>query len=404
MNVLILTVLLGTVAALTAGFLLGLFRGVGRSLLRLVLLVLCVVVAFSLRTTVTDTLMELPINNGQTLEEMLVAALPEQTQGMRDIILPMVKILGGILSFLVLFCALQFVSWILIYPILKLILRPLIGKKPRHRVMGALAGLLCGATIAFAVFVPINGLLCEAGKIASVSFSQTESSETPAQTGAVGSFQAEDIAAYTDSGISNFLTGVGEPFWQSLSTVSDRDGKKVVLSTQIDALSAAAQFAVSVSSLKDFRNEDGSLNTQTVRSFAEALTELDSLTPETKQTLNEMIASVAESMGDETPEALKNIDLERIDLQAESALLITVADCQESGSIDSVDMDSMIDNLSKSTVILPALSESNVTIQLDEEKKAEADAAIAKLEEKTGDEAVDAETLAQIKALFGSNG
>lgn len=404
MNSLILTVLSGTVVALAAGVVLGLFRGAGRSLLRLTLLVLCIVLAFTLRGSLTDMLMGLSLGNGQTLEELLLAGLPEQSEGIRSIILPTVTILSGILSFLVLFCALLLLSWILVYPLLKLLLRPLIGRTPRHRGFGMLIGLLCGAAVAFAIFVPVNGLLKEAGKLASLNFSQPGTEEPDALTGMVGSFEAKDLEAYADSGISDFYSAVGDPFWQGLTTLTDRDGNRTVLSAQTDALSAAADFAVRISSLGELRNGDGSLNTDTVRAFAEALTGLDSLTPEAKAAFGTMLADMTESMGDAVPEALKGIDFANTDLRAEGELLIAVADCQESGSTAAVDMADLIDGLAGSTVILPLLSGSDVTVPLDTEKKAEADAAIARLEEKTGDDAVDAETLAQLRALFDSNG
>ena len=64
-------------------------------------------------------------------------------------------------------------------------------------------------------------------------------------------------------------------------------------------------------------------------------------------------------------------------------------------------MTKLVQDCSKSTIILDTLVESDVTIPVDDEKRAEVDAAIAELESKTGDEAVDENTIAKVKALFG---
>ena len=129
---------------------------------------------------------------------------------------------------------------------------------------------------------------------------------------------------------------------------------------------------------------------------------MDELTPEAKKALNGILKSATESLGDDVPEAIKNLDVENIDFKSEGELLLTAADVMEkNGNLDDVDMTKLVNDCSKSTVILDTLVDSDLTIPVDGEKRAEVDAAIADLESKTGNEAVDEATIAKLKALFG---
>ncbi len=401
MNYFTTAILAGTLVSLALGALLGLLRGMRRGLLRLALLVLCFALSLALCGAVSETLMGLELFDGKTLQAMLEESLSSGGEGVSDIVLPMAQILTKILAFVLTFALLQFVSWILVFPILKLILRPILGRRVHSRGLGALIGIACGAVVAFSLYVPLNGLFCEASKLATVDLSgiSGDSSGSEDQFAAI---KETGIADYASSGISKFYGAVGGGFYRSLATVKDANGKEVNLTTQMDALSAAAKIATKVAAIKNIQNEDGSVNTDSVREIAKTLTEMDDLTPEVKESLNDMVRSLTESMGDDMPEAIRNLDLEKIDFKTEGALLTTVADIVDAeGSLENVDIKEAVENLSKSTVILPALAESDVTLPVNEETKAQVMEAINELESRTGDAAVDAETLASLKALFG---
>lgn len=399
MNTFTTAIIAGTLVTLIVGVLLGLLRGMKRSLLRLALLVLCLVLSLALCTAVSDSIVNIEISDGKTLQELLTDSFSEGGETVIDIIIPMVQILAKIIAFIFLFGLLQFITWVLVFPILKLVLRPILGRRVKKRGIGALVGAACGALVAFAIYIPINGLFCEVGKLAAIDLSAlTGNSEESSQ---LDELQSTDIAEYSETSISKFYSAVGSGFYRSLSTVTDKNGKEVNLSTQIDALSAAAGFATKAASLKDVMNEDGTVNTESIKEFAKALSDLDELTPEAKKALNEMVKSVTDSLGDDVPEVIKNMDLEQIDFKTEGNLLVTVADVvEQEGSLENVDIKQVVNDLSKSTVILPTLAESNVTLPVDEETKAQVDAAIAELEGQTGDDAVDAETIEKLKALF----
>ena len=402
MNTFAIAIIAGTLVTVIIGVLLGLLRGLKRSLLRLVLLALCFVLSLALCTAASDSIVNLKISDGKTLEELLISGFSEGGKAVTDIVIPMVQIIAKIIAFIGLFGLLQFVTWVLVYPILKLILRPVLGRRVRSRGAGALVGVLSGALVAFAIYVPMNGLICEIGKLATVDLSGVSGNAGDAKQ--FEEIRATGITEYSGSDISKFYSSVGGAFYNSLSTVTDQNGNEVHLSTQIDALAAAAKFASKAATLKNVMNEDGTVNTASIKEFAKALTELDELTPEAKQSLNAMVKSATEALGDSVPESIKNLNIEQIDFKTEGNLLVTVADVvEQEGSLENVDIRQVVDDLSKSTVILPALAESNVTLPVDEETKSKVDEAIADLESQTGSEAVDAETIAKLKALFAAS-
>lgn len=403
MNYFVALVLGGTLVSVAVGALLGLFRGMRRSILRAALLVLCFVLALALCGSVSNAIVNIKISDGKTIEELLASSFSEGGKAVTDIVIPMAQAFAKVIAFVVIFGLLQFVTWILVFPILKLVLRPLIGRRAHARLLGLVLGAACGLFVAFAVYAPINGLLIEAGKLASIDLSSvTSDSASGTQVDDMMMVKDSGITEYSSSGISKFYSGIGGGFYRSLSTVENKDGEKVTISSQIDALSAAAKLATKAAALKNVTNPDGTINVDSVRELAKALTEMDELTPEAKKALNGMLKSATESLGDDVPEAIKNLDVENIDFKSEGELLLTAADVMEKdGNLDDVDMTKLVNDCSKSTVILDTLVDSDVTIPVDGEKRAEVDAAIADLESKTGNEAVDDATIAKLKALFG---
>ncbi len=147
MNYFSTAILAGTLVSLALGVLLGLFRGMRRGVLRLALLVFCFILSLALCGTVSETLMGLELFDGKTLQAVLEEALSSGGKSASDIILPMAQILAKLIAFVVTFALLQFVTWILVFPILKMILRPILGRRVRSRGLGALVGVACGAVV-----------------------------------------------------------------------------------------------------------------------------------------------------------------------------------------------------------------------------------------------------------------
>lgn len=149
MNYFTTAVLAGTLVTLIVGVLLGLLRGMRRSVLRLALLVLCLVLALAICPAVSETVMNVKISDGKTLETLLTENFSNGGEAAVDIVVPIAQILAKLIAFIMLFGILQFVTWIIVFPILKLILRPLIGRRATqpHAWRTARLGLRCAGRV-----------------------------------------------------------------------------------------------------------------------------------------------------------------------------------------------------------------------------------------------------------------
>ncbi len=147
MNYFTTAVLAGTLVTLIVGVLLGLLRGMRRSVLRLALLVLCLVLALAICPAVSETVMNVKISDGKTLETLLTENFSNGGEAAVDIVVPIAQILAKLIAFIMLFGILQFVTWIIVFPILKLILRPLSAGTQPHAWRAARLGLRCAGRV-----------------------------------------------------------------------------------------------------------------------------------------------------------------------------------------------------------------------------------------------------------------
>lgn len=225
MNYFVLGAWVLTVVFILSGFLCGLIRGRNRSILRVCLVVVCAVAAFFLRTVVADAIMGIE-TNGETLLEMLQNSFTssEMSAEMTDIICAVVEGLIGAVCFIILFVALRFVTWALIYPFLKLAVKKedkrtdeekeiakqnLLneGKKKYKpalkRWWGALVGSLQGVLIAFLVLVPLTGMLGTVGSLTALMPEEESASTEYVQTLSANDEKALSLYEQEGSGSSS---------------------------------------------------------------------------------------------------------------------------------------------------------------------------------------------------------
>ena len=111
-----------TIACALIGGLLGLIRGQNRSILRLILVLASAVVAFMMRETLVDMILGLEVQ-GQPLSAVINeallsgASLPQQLVNFINMI---IEILITTIVFIIVFGALSFVTWLILFQILKI--------------------------------------------------------------------------------------------------------------------------------------------------------------------------------------------------------------------------------------------------------------------------------------------
>lgn len=251
-----------TGVALLFGTLFGMLRGRNRSILRLILIVICAVTAILLRGVVVDVLMGINID-GETLEETLLAAFNNEEMSlpasMQHLIFAMIEIVVGLISYFVLFFALRIVTWIIIYPICKIFVKKgpkytVERKKPtrkgvttktkrqKRKWWGALVGLIQGIVVAFFVLSPATCLIMQVDKISKIQMNGKPLFELPEEIG---------ITEYTDSTLGKIYGAVGGWYFDIITSTTTEEGNKVSINDTIDIVVTVTDIADTVTGLTD---------------------------------------------------------------------------------------------------------------------------------------------------------
>ena len=336
-----------TGVALLFGTLFGMLRGRNRSILRLILIVICAVTAILLRGVVVDVLMGINID-GETLEETLLAVFNEGDvnfpESMQHLIFAMIEIVVGLISYFVLFFALRIVTWIIIYPICKIFVKKgpkytVERKKPtrkgittktkrqKRKWWGALVGLIQGIVVAFFVLSPATCLVMQVDKISKIQMDGEQLFELPEEIG---------ITEYTDSTLGKIYGAVGGWYFDIITSTTTEEGNKVSINDTIDIVVTVTDIADTVTGLEDSINKMSNLDFSgdpteaDIHEAVVAMTELgdglieiggkiDDLSDDAKQLINSLLESVKDMIPDEEgaeeiKEAFEGLTLADLDL------------------------------------------------------------------------------------------
>lgn len=212
--------------SLLGGFLFGMLRGFNRSVLRLLLIAACIAGAWFLRGKVVELLLGIEIE-GESVEELLLgmfmqdgATLPDN---MVNLVFVLIQIIASVICFVLLFAVLRLISWSIVYPILKLIVRS--GEK-KHALLGGVIGLVQGAVVAFALCVPITGVTGQLDTVVN-TLSTMEISGSPIISAEISEkIETIKIKEYQQSSIGKFYISVGSDVYNSLTSAKDRNGQR----------------------------------------------------------------------------------------------------------------------------------------------------------------------------------
>lgn len=262
-----------TIVALFFGMIFGLIRGRGRAFVRLILVVVCAVLALALRGVVVEFVMNLTID-GVTLRDTLLESFSQDgasmPASMQNLIFALIEIVIGFASYFILLFTLRFLSWIFIFPFLKIIIRKIekkrarnayeeanqgadfyslsrrerkkLAKKQRRRGAGALIGLVQGILVAYFLFAPLTGLLIQVDKIANIEIEGEAAVTLPEEV---------DITEYTESTIGKIYGATGHWFYNIMTTTTDADGNEISLEGTLDSLTTLLDVVNTTSSLSD---------------------------------------------------------------------------------------------------------------------------------------------------------
>lgn len=310
MGLITVLVLSFTVFFLLGGILFGLGRGLNRSLLRLGLIVVSIVLSLLLREVFVDVLMNLKSGDGTLKDRFteLFGASNGELGGLESLVLTLVRLIMGLISFMLIFGVLRFLTWLIVYPILKNFVKR--GDNP-HKGWGALVGGLQGLLIATVLISPLSGFVVQLNTIAQMEVDGKKVVELPDEMG---------VDSYVNSALGKmYNTGGGHLLFQTLTTGKDANGKTVSIESTCEVVVVFSGFSSAVESLEEsveIMASDTATPTERMEAMKDLGAELtnignslNSLDASAKNVINGLFASLEdllaeEESSDETVQAL----------------------------------------------------------------------------------------------------
>jgi len=384
-------IILITLLCLGLGFLLGFARGMKKSIVRIITIVACIIITFIFVKPMGDAIFGMKIG-GETIEAKIVNMVPEDFADYVHLVIPIVRGLFMAIGFIVLFLIIQLVTLIIYTVVSFIFVRDSKDgvKTSKRRIIGGIIGLGQGFLIAFFLCMPLSGLFNEANKVMNIEFEGKKLINISNEN----ENSVFDFSKYNESSLCKMYNGLGKGMFKSITTTKNKDGEKVTLSGQIDALIAAVRLAEELSKMGkvDFSN---GLNKDNIQELKDTLARLDELkgglSEESIDTLNDLISELASDFVSDID--LSDFDLTEVSFAKEGEIIEDLFEYQENP--DSVSTDELIQTIANSDIILPVAASSEIKIELDDSEKAKAEESINKLE------GVDEQKITDLKNIFG---
>lgn len=313
-----------TCLPIVVGGLLGLIRGRNRSILRLVLVVLCAIITVLAIKPIIGIIMGYEVE-GLPLKEYLTSMLIQEgaalPQEITNLIFMIVEMILGVVLYFVLFLVLKFITWLILFPILKIFVRK--GAK-KGVLTGLLFGLLQGVVVAFLICAPVAGFVGQFAKLSNVDLSKI------AGEGSSISLPTEELGIddCLESPIYKVYSSTGNWLFEAISSTTDSKGNNVSLGNTIDVLVTVVEVAGGAQDLaptiEQLTKEGATAQEKTnaleslgdnLISIGNSINELDD---GGKAIINEVIGAVGGLLGEEVPEEIagfiESFDVDNIKL------------------------------------------------------------------------------------------
>ena len=317
----------------------GIKRGRNHSILRLILIFGCIAGAIFLRPVLFNVISNIETEQG-TLIEMVMSffnqggqPLPEEAQKMLS---ALIQIVIAFVIYFALFYGLRIISWLIIFPIFKLIIKREENKK---RGFGAIIGFIQGIFMVFAVVVPLNGLAVDMNKLASIEMDGKPIIEIPQEIG-LNEYQTTDTYKIFDT--------IGGWYYDMLATAKTENGEEYSMSSTCSAINAVystvnsfEEVESAFSALSDGTKTD-QYKAQTARSASQTFYKLASTMENLDQPSKEMVDGVLKGVKDflkgvkildtDSEVLFNDLTIEKINFSSVASGLDGLADYLESPS------------------------------------------------------------------------
>ena len=387
MNYISIAMMVFTALPIVCGLLFGLLRGSRYSIARLIVVAVCLIAALLLRQPVTEWVMGLNVG-GQTIEQSIVSAMPEEMSALGDTVVIFVKLLASAVLFVLLFGVTRLLTALILGPILKAI----VNRRSKGVLGGGLIGLVQGVLVALVICIPLSGVMTETNSVLQNESLKQMQNTTAYVSGAYRFADAEvsegeqgttdgeqkggttedgqnnvaeiDIAAmleeYSNSTLGQLYTAVGAKPFELVSSMTV-DGKKYTLPGQVDAINGGIDMIYALQRLGELG--DDILGADSIATVNEVFSELDkvwkALPDEAKETIQNVVAALVDSA--DTDVDLSKIDLTKVDFANEGEVFDNLqrmsAELAEKDSLTLADIKGVIDEAAKSDLILPIIAQ-----------------------------------------------
>jgi hypothetical protein len=227
---------------LITGALWGLIRGRNRALVRFGLVAVSAILAFALRGVFANLVLSIKYQD-VALRDWIINLLNESgttlPASVETIALTLVEIIVGIVAFIVSFFAIKTITWLVVFPIIKIFVKK---EFPKRMVQGMCIGLVQGLLIAFVVCVPLNGLIVHAHQLTSLEIDGEQVVQLPEEIGLDG---------YVESVPSNVISFGGGWFYNELSSKQTSDGLEVSVDSIVNITTTAADISAEIAVLQE---------------------------------------------------------------------------------------------------------------------------------------------------------
>ena len=286
-----------TIGATVLGLLLGLLRGFSRGLVRFILILASIVLAQILCKTFAKTVLDSLLGGGLGIED---SGMP---QVLVETISGTILVLIEVVLFIAVVVVLLIITWLVIFPLLKLILRAF-GKRKSgvSRIIGGVLGLVGGAVVAFSIMVPFTGIVNQVDEVAKIKLNGEP---------LLGEVDVKPLDDYVESPLGRFYLDTGKGIFSSMTSFVGSNGEERTLEGSIQATVAMTGIYEEIGNISSVDLSSG-LNAENTETLVQSLNKLEQIKgemgEEAKELVNQVFAELVDSLGEETEVLPENLD------------------------------------------------------------------------------------------------
>ena len=379
--------------------LLGVIRGRNRSFLRLGLVVASALVSLLIYRPITNAIMNVQFD-GYSISTTVIEALTNSATSIPETILNLIialaQIIIGVIVFIGVFSLIKFLTWLVVFPICKIFVRP---EEKKNRGLGALIGAVQGLFVAVVICGCLSGFIVEGTRIAQMEVGGEKFVELPEKAGVEG---------YATSPVAKFFDVTGGWVFDIVSTTTDASGMKVSISSISDAAAAIVNVSTEIAdAFTTLENTDTS-SPESMKEIGNAFitvgTAIEELDDESKQLVTELIDGakdmVVSEFGELPPEfeaVFDSIDVEEIKIKSAGEALNALAKYAEDGTVTQDDIDDIVSGIADNMFIIDMFATSGETLL------EVSDADVQMFETAIANANLTQEDITTLKTLFGLN-